>query len=80
MCLDRPHGSNTLQDGCVRRLEQKNGGDGCGSGSRRRWLPEPRAGGNGCLSRMENALDGARTEESSHSRSRCRWVSDAGAG
>ena len=59
MCLDRPHGSNTLQDGCVRRLEQKNGGDGCGSGSRWRWLPEPRAGGNGYLIQMENALDGA---------------------
>ena len=46
------------------------------------------AGGDGCLSleqvemasRMENALDGARTEESSHSRSRCRWVSEVGAG
>ena len=46
------------------------------------------AGGDGCLSlehvemasRMENALDGARTEESSHNRSRSRWVSDADAG
>ena len=47
--------------------------------SRWRWFPKLGEGRDGCLSRMENALNGAHAGEGSHSRNRCRWVSEAGA-